>query len=520
MGVELVPMAALGALQTLAFVWTLWAWWLLPAAVCILAWRLNGATPRRAAAWAWAFGTGWLAAGVWWLFISMHRYGGLPAPLAAAAVLLLAAVLSVYMALVGAAYARWRSGRPAADALLLSGLWLAAELARGQWLTGFPWVASGYALVDAPLAAWAPWIGVYGLGALVVFLAAWPAGWLPARQPGPVRLLASPAQGPRAAPAGGSARLAWLLAVSVVVLAPQWLPQQFTRSTGEISVSLLQTAVPQDEKFEVARWSGTLDWLTRAVQASEGRLVVTPETAVPWLPDQLAVLAPGLWDGWQAQLAREGRAALVGIPLGDETEGYTNSVVGLGAAPPFAYAKHHLVPFGEFIPKGFRWFTELMDIPLGDFARGVVDAPSWAFGGQLFGPNICFEDLFGEELAVRLHRREDAPTVLVNISNIGWFGHTVALPQHLNISRLRALELQRPMLRATNTGVTAIVDHRGVVRAQLPAFEPGVLNGRVEGRTGLTPYADWAGRHGLLPLRVVAGLLVMAAFGLGRTRAP
>jgi apolipoprotein N-acyltransferase len=157
------------------------------------------------------------------------------------------------------------------------------------------------------------------------------------------------------------------------------------------------------------------------------------------------------------------QAALVGIPLGDEGQGYTNSVLGLAPSQPspYQYDKHHLVPFGEFIPPFFRWFTAMMNIPLGDFNRGVLAPPSFAWAGQRIAPNICYEDLFGEELGARFADPASAPTLFVNFSNIGWFGNTVAIDQHLQISRMRALEFERPMVRATNTGATPSYDPAG-----------------------------------------------------------
>ena len=150
-----------------------------------------------------------------------------------------------------------------------------------------------------------------------------------------------------------------------------------------------------------------------------------------------------------------------------------------------------------------------MNIPLGDFSRGVLNPPSFAVAGQRIGPNICYEDLFGEELAQRFGDAATAPTVLANISNIGWFGDTIAIQQHLNISRLRTLELQRPMLRATNTGATAVIDHQGRVTAELVPHTRGVLLARVQGRQGLTPFAWWAARFGVWPLWAGAALVVL-----------
>jgi apolipoprotein N-acyltransferase len=490
-------MLVLGAAQTVGFVQTGWAGVPLLLALAVLVYRLNAARPGEAAWLGWCFGLGWLAAGVWWLYISMHRYGGLPAPLAAAAVLLLSAALAVYLALACAAYARWRGASPLRNAGLFAALWLLAELARGLLFTGFPWLASGYAFVDAPLAGLAPWIGVYGMGAVAAGLVAWVLSPTAAQR----------RFGHRRRPLAVAYRP--LLALVIFWGAGVWGPVEFTRSTGTLKVSLLQTAVAQNEKFAFEQMPQTLLWLGKALVGAKGDLVVAPETALPLLPAQLEEFSPGYRAGLEEHFRSQGRHALVGLPLGDFDSGYTNSVAGLGGTQPYRYDKVHLVPFGEFIPTGFRWFTELMNIPLGDFARGPLDAPHFAVRGQRVAPNICFEDLFGEELAVRFRDEAQAPTILANISNIGWFDDSSALPQHLNISRMRALELQRPMLRSTNTGVTAIVDHRGQVTAQLPPLQQGVLEGVVEGRTGNTPYARWAGHYGLWPVAAAALALVL-----------
>lgn len=478
---DLPAAAALGALQTLAYVHTE-AWWLQLACVGALAWQVRRVAPGRAALLGVAYGTAWVAAGTWWLFISMHRYGGLPAWMAAAAALALAAVLSLYLGLALAAFVRWRRARPLGDALLFAALWLLAELARGVLFTGFPWVAAGYAHVDGPLGAWAPWVGVYGIGAVAAFAAA-----LPALQPdrSPASLLR------------GVALPLLLLSGPALVGVPD-----FTRPTGTLSVTLLQGNIPQDEKFESTQQAAALQWHVEALGAAQGDLVVAPETAIPLLPQQMP---DGLWDGLRTRFAQGPTAALIGVPLGSEAEGYTNSAAGFAAGqPPYRYDKHHLVPFGEFIPYAFKWFTQLMNIPLGDFKRGPLVAASFVVKGERIAPNICYEDLFGEELAARFAVPAGAPTILANLSNIGWFGQTIAVDQHLQISRLRSLELQRPMLRATNTGATVVIDHRGQIRHALAPHTRGVLEGRVQGREGNTPFVAWASRFGLWPLGLVA----------------
>ena len=495
---DAVFVAALGAAQTLAFTHTaLWPAQML--AVALLAWRVGLASTRRAALLGLTFGTAWLGAGTWWLYVSMHRYGGLPAWLAVLAVFALASFLSLYLAMAMAAVARWRGRGPLASAALFAAAWLLAELARGVIFTGFPWVASGYAQIDSPFGGYAPWLGVYGVGAVVAGAAA-AFGF---SQLGTARAWFAPS--------------AALLAVMVFGALAGSI--DFTRPTTTLSVTLLQGNVPQNEKFSARFVPEALALTAAQLENARGDLVVGPETVIPLLPSQLD---PAWWQDVLARFRRPGRAAIVGLPLGNEDVGYTNSAAGISAATAglpagfYRYDKHHLVPFGEFIPRGFRWFTELMNIPLGDFNRGPVTAPSFVVKGERVAPNICYEDLFGEELAARFVPEASAPTILANLSNIGWFGETIAVAQHLEISRMRTLELQRPMIRATNTGATAVIDHRGVVTKALPPFVRGELEATVEGRSGLTPFAFWAGRFGLWPLFAIAAATLLVAIALRR----
>ena len=482
----------LGALHSLPFVAT-WAWPLQWLVIALLVGRAANATPRRAAGLGLAFGTAWLVAGTWWLFISMHRYGGLPAWLAALAVAALSSFLSLYLAAALAGFARWRAGGPLRGAVLFAALWLLAELARGVIFTGFPWVASGYAQVDAPLAALAPWLGVYGLGAVMALAVAW--------------LVLAWREGWRSLALAGA--VSCVLLVGCAVLGPG----RFTADHGRLSVTLLQNNVAQDEKFAVDRMQEALAWTAEQLLAARGQLVVGPETVIPVLPEQLD---PEFWQGLLTHFRAGGRSALIGLPLGNVELGYTNSAAGINAATATApggfyrYDKHHLVPFGEFIPTGFRWFTELMNIPLGDFNRGPLAAAPFVVGTQRVAANICYEDLFGEQLAARFENAASAPTLFANISNIGWFGDTIAIDQHLQISRMRSLEFQLPMLRATNTGATVVIDDTGRVSASLAPFTRGVLNAEVEARSGLTPFAWWASRFGLWPLWAIGGLTVLA----------
>jgi apolipoprotein N-acyltransferase len=490
----LLAAAGAGVLQALSIAWPGTGqpvWWLQVLSLAVLAGLLQRqASWRGAAVLAWAFATAWLLGSFWWLFISMHSYGGLSAPLAALAVLLLAAFLALDYA---AAAALWRLGagqRPGRDAAVFAGLWLGAELLRGTLYTGLPWGAGGYAHVDGPLAALAPWVGVYGIGAVAAWLA---------------YLLSQVVQ----QPARGSWRYWVAIVASAGLLAAcnaQVRMTPLTPTAPKLRVGLLQGNIPQDEKFE----GGTgipvaLEWYGQRLRDTDAQLVVAPETALPLLPVQMP---EGYLEALRDTFSRGNRAALVGIPLGNFDDGYTNSVMGFAPGQPqYRYHKHHLVPFGEFIPPMFKWFTRLMNIPLGDFNRGGVGQPSMIWAEQRLAPNICYEDLFGEELGARFADPSTAPTIFVNLSNIAWFGDSIAIDQHLQISRMRALEFQRPMIRATNTGATAIIDRFGVVTSQLPRLTRGVLVGEVQGGTAMTPFARWVSQLGLAPL----WLLVLAA---------
>ena len=479
-------------------------WWLQLLALGLLAWVLNSTDRwRQAFLIGWLFAVAWLTGTFWWLFISMHTYGGLAAVLAALAVVGLAAFLAMYYAAICGAFVALAPVNSAWAAIVFAALWLLAEMARGVWLTGFGWGASGYAHVDGLLAGYAPWVGAYGL----CFISAWLAMTIPQA------LACSPWQ-----------RVAALLVLtlpSVAQMGTNDVVTSFSRTTGSLSVTLLQGNIPQDEKFQPGTGVvESLQWYGAQLQAAHTDLVVAPETAIPLLPQQLP---PGYWEGLQAAFkssagAPTTRAALIGIPLGSYEAGYTNSVIGLqpGPQPVYQYDKHHLVPFGEFIPPLFKWFTELMNIPLGDFNRGAVGQPSFEVAGQRLAPNVCYEDLFGEELGARFIDPANAPTIFVNISNIGWFGDSVAIDQHLQISRMRALEFERPFVRATNTGATVIIDHKGDVSRSLPRLTKGALSGNVEGRTGVTPFAWWVARLGLWPYWLL-GVAVVAA-GLARQR--
>ena len=493
------------------------------AAMASLAWVLLHARSARCAfAAGWWFGSCYLAATFWWLFVAMHTYGGLAAPLAFVAVFTLAGLLALYCGAVCGLWWGLNRRHAPVGALLFGTVWMMAEMARGTWLTGFGWGSGGYAHLDGPLSFYAPWVGVYGITGLAAGLGMVIAGLLARRAAyvGAAPEMHEDSDRPLQASKFVSFPGTWLAAL--VMLLPLAVPatlNDFTRSNGTLAVTLLQGNIPQNEKFEAATGIvQALEWYRQELLSARTPLVVAPETAIAVLPQQLP---EGYWEDLRAAFAPAGRTAIIGIPLGDEAQGYSNAVLGLvgGQAQPLRYDKHHLVPFGEFIPPLFRWFTQLMHIPLGDFNRGSLGQPSMPVQGQRLAPNICYEDLFGEELAARFGDASLAPTVFVNVSNLAWFGDSVAVDQHLAISRMRTLEFQRPFVRATNTGATAILDHQGHTVAALPYLRAGVLVGEVQGRVGFTPFAWWAARFGLWPLWLFAlGIVAWAWWAKPRAR--
>lgn len=472
--VRLGAALGLGAANVLGFA-PFGLFWVVPL-VCLGLFLLlrDAATVRRSLLLGSAYGLGFFLAGVSWVYVSLSVFGGMPPWLAGIATFLYCAVLAVFPGLAAAAFKRWQPSSQLHQALFFAALLALADWLRGWVFTGFPWLALGYSQAPpSPLAGFAPLLGVYGLGLLVAtagtLLATWRIGV-------PVLLV--------------------LLAAGFGLRQVEW-----TEAVGEpVSVALVQGNVPQEMKWQPEHFIRTLLLYRDLVARHPAQLTVLPETAVPAFFDQLP---PAFVASMQDLAKRRGGDLILGTVTGDGKR-YWNSAVNLGTAPMQIYSKSHLVPFGEFIPAGFAWFMAMADIPMSEFSRGPAVQPPFAVAGQRVAANICYEDAFGEEIIGAL----PAATLLVNISNTAWFGDSLAQPQHLQISQLRALETGRPMLRATNTGMTAVVRPDGRVQALLPAFTSAVLAAEVRGYQGLTPYV----RFGNGPaLALLFGMLAVSA---------
>lgn len=426
------------------------------------------------------FGLGMFGAGVSWVYVSLHRFGAMAAPLAALATLGFCAFLALFPALTGWAQARLRAP------LAIPALWLLFEWLRGWILTGFPWLSIGTAAIDSPLAGFAPLGGVY----LVSLAMMSSAGLLWLVAIGKSRWLAA-------------AGFALLGIAGAGFRAVEWsLP-----SPNPVSISLLQGNVPQSFKFDPARYGRILETYARLAEGSRARLIVLPETALPRFLD---LVEPGFIARLDAAAKRNNGDLLVGVPSRAAPDRYFNSVVSLGVSPQAAYDKVHLVPFGEFVPPGFGWIVSVLSIPLSDFSRGTTTQRPLAVAGERIAVNICYEDAYGAEIA----RMLPEATLLVNVSNVAWFGDSLAPAQHLQIARMRALETGRMHLTATNTGITAAIAADGTVLAQLPQFTEGRLEVEARGRTGATPYV----RFGDWPALALSALLLLLVALRGRSR--
>ena len=450
-------------------------------------------TSEKTFANAWLFATVWIAASVWWLYIALHHVGGMPSSISIAAILLLSAGLGLYYAITITIYQRLKSGINEYLAhLLFASCWTLAELARAQFFTGFPWSAIGYSHVNSSLSYLAPWTGIYGIG----FVAAFASSWL--------------------ANASCKERQKKIIQITIVIaLIAMPSFRHIEKSGAPLSVNLLQGNISQITKYTSDK-KKALEWYASELQQSNAELTVLPEIAIPFFQQELAD------DYWQpiTEKFNDGKqTALVGIPTIDNAKGYGNSAIGLGFTHAQKYDKYHLVPFGEFTPKSLKWFTDLMVNEMGEFNRGAINQPAFSWKEHHLSVTICYEDLFGEELAVRFVDTKQIPSVFVNMSNIAWFGDTMVVNQHLDIARMRSLEFERPTIRATNTGATAIISAEGVVVKQLTAFTEDSLKGEVYSKSkDITFFAYWAGHWGLMPLWLICCLVILLAIFMRRLK--
>jgi len=441
-------------------------------------------TPRRAARIGFAWGVGLFLSGTYWIYVSVHVFGEAPLWIAILLMVGLVLIMSGYCALAGWSLARLAGGDPVRLAVAGPAAWVLIEWLRGWVLTGFPWLALGYAQVDTPLAGWAPVLGVYGVswmlllsacGLLLVLMRTRPAIGLP--------LFVLP----------------WLAGFAL-----QFVP--WTEPAGApFRTTIVQGGVSQDRKWLPEQFGTTLEIYRNALLAAESSpVVVWPEVAIPALVDQV----DGYLELLQTDLLPRGRTLALGILERDiESREIYNSLLMLDGRTRQVYRKRHLVPFGEYfpVPDFVREWMRLMSLPNSDMTPGDDEQPLLvAANGTRMSAAICYEDAYAAE---QLYALPDA-AVLINVSNDAWFGDSIAPHQHLQIARMRALEVGRWVIRATNNGISAFIGPSGELADTAPQFRFATLTRVIEPRQGLTPYA----RSGNAPLLLLLAGLVAGAW--------
>jgi apolipoprotein N-acyltransferase len=488
-----------GALLGLSF--APFGWWpvaiLMPA---VLIWLWDGASPRRAAVLGFWFNAGTFAVGTYWLYISLRLIGHAPVVLALLLMAALVAVMGAYHALLGWFVAKFLPPRGALRWMVaIPGAWLLVEWWRSWFLTGFGWLALGYAHTDNWIGGFAPVVGQYGLGLITLLLAG---------------ALVALVRGDRRDRIVAGIALVITTGASFALRGVEW-----TRPYGNpIEVAVVQGAIPQDEKWlrdNLEEIIETYRTLTR--QGHGADLIVWPESAIPDLANNHIEFYGDVY----REASARGSSLLMGTIRAEENAKtgkmeYFNSILAMDRGTPGVgwHNKHHLVPFSEFFPvPGFiRSWLKLMSLPYSDFNRGAADQPPLEAAGQRIIASVCYEDAYGATQLAPLR----TATMLLNVTNDSWFGRSTARYQHLQISRLRAREAGRPMVRAANDGVSAVIGARGEILETAPEYEANVLRAPVQPRIGLTPYA----RMGNWPVICLALVFVGIGAYVRRRRTP
>jgi len=460
-------------------------------APCLLIPLLYGfltATPRTAARYGFWFGAGLFLAGTYWLYISIHVFGDAPLLLAIFLMLALVVIMGLYYAATGWLIARFCDGQRMLLLAVAPPVWVGIEWLRGWCLSGFPWRSLGYGQIDSPLAGFAPLLGVYGLSLAVMFSAT-------------ALLLAVVGRGLQRWQLATAALLPWM--AGILLQNVQW-----TQEAGPaVTTTIVQGGISQDRKWDAEQFRPTLDlYRNSLLRHPDSQLIVWPEVAIPAVADRVE----GYIQTLQAHVLANNQSLLFGILERDaETQRIYNSVVMLDGVSRQIYRKRHLVPFGEYfpVPDFVREWMRLMSLPNTDISSGDAVQPLLRMpDGHQLSVAICYEDAYGAE---QLYALPDA-AILINVSNDAWFGDSIAPHQHLEIARMRAVEVGRPVIRATNTGISTFIAADGTPVDTVPQFEAAAVTHDILPRRGLTPYA----RFGNVPV-VLLALFVVAWRGWG-----
>lgn len=466
-------------------------WWFAFIGMGALAYLVREAKTLRAGALiGFAFGLAYFVTGVSWVRISMHEFGGMPLALAWFSAVIFCSYLAIYP-MLACAFTAW--AKPKSHyffAFVFACAWAFSEYLRAYLFTGFEWLSIGVSQAPTGITLAIQLFGVFGVSFLIVLFTTLAMQFVGNVSAKVLKHRDDLDESMGVAPLS----LAIVLSVLPVIILAIVGPLNFESNNAKPTrISLLQGNIEQSLKWNPARFQSTLDAYEKLVRDAKGELIILPETAIPTLlhsvpPEYIARLQT---------IAKEKNAnLLIGVPI-EEKSRYYNAAISLGVEPEQQYRKVHLVPFGETMPlQGvLGWFYRSLQIPMSNFASGDPLQPLMKLNGQTLGISICYEDAFARDV----HRTLPDATLLVNISNDAWFGKSAAAEQHLQLAQMRAIEFARPMVRANNTGITAVIDAKGRVTDRIPAWQTGILETTVQGAKGYTPYMVW----GDLPMLIV-----------------
>jgi apolipoprotein N-acyltransferase len=469
----------------------------LSIAILFLIWCTGNISPLRAAWRGYLFAMGMFGFGVSWVYVSIHNFGNMPAPMAALAVLIFISILSAYVATIGWLYARFlrKENRWYLIVFCLPALWVLFEWVRSWLFTGFPWLNLGYSQVPSFMSGVAPVIGVYGISFVVAVSAALLSMiWI---QP--------------------DRKKSWIAALLVLWIVIGVIGQfgWVSYSNGPVKVAMIQGNVPLARKWASENRKKIIaDYLRLSKEQGDADLIVWPEAAIP---GYLHVVRNGFLQEVKAHATTSNTGYIIGVleKIRDQGQGKLfNSAIAVNANGDNenVYRKQHLVPFGEYLPLKplLGWLINFLHIPMSNLSHSTDTNNTLTVAGQTVGVSICYEDAFGEEVI----RALPAAGMLVNISEDAWFGDSFAPHQRLQIAQMRAMEAGRPMIRAANTGPSAAIDHTGRITARSGSFVQTVLRATIQPMQGLTPYA----RFGNSPVIVLMVLVVIAGWLRARSR--
>ena len=478
----MIQALVLGSLLPLAFaplsIWLLAI--VLPALLIVL--TDTQTSWRRVFGIGGLFGLGYFGFGVSWVYNSLHDFGNAAPAVAGGLSALMIAYMALFTALTLVGWKLVQQHAGAKAIWLLPLFWFAFDWLRGWFATGMPWLSLGYSQVESPLSGFAPIVGVYGLSALCLVMAIALVQVVKYRRyPYLAVLLLVPALG---------------LGLGEI----EWTEPHLT----PLKVTMVQGNIPQEIKWRYEERQNIFNIYWRETnQHWDSDLIIWPETAIPGRSE---AIAQGVLIPMSIAATEQDSNILTGVVVSETANNaYYNSMLLLGKDQG-VYHKRHLVVFGEYMP--LRWILDFMNsyinIPFSDLQSGALDQPPMSVNGVELGVSICFEDVFSREILIALPEA----SLLVNASNDAWFGDSLAPHQHLEIAQMRALEFGRPMLRSTNTGVSAFIDHRGRIVERSEQFKTESITQTVQGRTGSTPFYYFARAQGYLSLLIIFWLLI------------